>query len=73
MLEDDDGGRLLCGLSYLVRLAKVSRGMRRKSESMGEKRRRRGHYRHRGIGRRRGRKTLYGSRAVYQYILIERG
>jgi hypothetical protein len=35
VLEDDDGGRLLCGLSDLVRLVKVSRGMRRKSESMG--------------------------------------
>jgi hypothetical protein len=68
MLEGDDGERLLCGLSDLVRLVK----MRRKSESMGEKRRRRGHYRHWGIERRRERKTLYGSRAAYQLTQDER-
>jgi hypothetical protein len=67
--EDDDGGRLLCGLSYLVaRLVEASQLGGRSLESMGgktmRKRRRRGHYRHRGIRRRKGRKTLYGSRAV---------
>jgi hypothetical protein len=66
--EDDDGERLLCGLSYLVaRLVEASQSGGRSLESMDGKttrRRRRGHYRHREIRRRKGRKTLYGSRAV---------
>jgi hypothetical protein len=64
--EADDGERLLCGLSYLVaRLEEASQLGGRSLESMDEKmrRRRRGHYRHREIRRRKGRKTLYGSRA----------
>lgn len=67
MREDDDGERSLCGLFYLVaRLVEASQSGGRSLESMDEKmrRRRRGHYRHRGIRRRKGRKTLYGSRAV---------
>jgi len=71
--EDDDGERSLYGLSYLVDrywrgLAEASQSGGSSSESMGGKtmRRKRGHYRHwhREIRRRRGRKTLYGSRAV---------